>query len=114
MAAQIDENVSILIVHPAGQDVTLSYSGLRHAFINETSGWMIDQIPYGVGALAGGILDGRYSANQFSNNLIIKNVTANDDRSGTWYQCVIIRPVEYHYDEVVEYGNITILYVAGE
>ena len=50
-----------------------------------------------------------YSADGVNNNLIIKNITMNDDRSGTWYQCVILRS-----GAVVESGNITILRVAGE
>ena len=101
-----------MIVHPAGQDVILSYD--LHPR-NETPGWMIDLTSYGVGSLANGILAGRYSADLFSNHLIIRNITINDDRSGTWYRCVILREtVGSHRDEVLEYGNITILHVAGE
>ena len=100
-----------MIVHPAGQDVTLSYD--LHAR-NETPGWMIDWTSYGVASLANGIAAG-YSGDLFSNNLIIRNITINDDRSGTWYQCVILRSTEgSHHAEVFEYGNITILHVAGE
>ena len=100
-----------MIVYPADQDFTLSYD--FHAR-NETPGWMIDLISYGVQSIANGILAG-YSANIFNNNLIIKNITINDDRSGTWYQSVILRSIEgSHHDEVLEYGNITILHVAGE
>ena len=111
VAAQNDEPTSTMIVHPAGQDVTLSYD--LHPK-NETPGWMIDLTSYGVSSLANDILAG-YSADLFSNGLIIKNITINDDRSGTRYQCVILRAtVGAHYDEVLEYGNITVLYVAGE
>ena len=100
-----------MIVHPAGQDVTLSYH--LHAR-NETPGWMIDLTSHGVLSLANGLVAG-YSANIFNNNLIIKNITINDDRSGTWYQCVTLRSIEgSHHNEVLESGNITILYVAGE
>ena len=100
-----------MIVHPAGQDVTLLYD--LHAR-NKTPGWMIGLTSYGVDSLAHGIAAG-YSADLFSNNLIIKNITINDDRSGIWYQCVILRSIEgSHHHEVVESGNITILYVAGE
>ena len=112
MAAQNDENASILIVHPAGQDVTLSYH-LRLPSSDEIPGWMIDQISNGVSSIANGILGGRYSADQFSNDLIIKNITMNDDRNDTRYKCVILRLDDFR-DEVVEYGNVTILYVAGE
>ena len=69
---------------------------------------MIDLESYGVSSLANGLVAG-YSADTRSKDLIIKNITMNDDRSGTWYQCVILRS-----DAVVESGNITILYVAGE
>ena len=103
-----------MIVHPAGQDVTLSYD-LHPGNEFETPGWMIDLTSYSIGSLANGILAGRYSADLFRNNLIIKNITINDDRSGTWYQCVILRSTQgSHHDQVLKYGNITILHVAGE
>ena len=115
VAAQNDDDSepsSTMIVHPAGQDVTLSYD--LHAR-NETPGWMIDLTSHGVQSIANGLVAG-YSANIFNNNLKIKNITINDDRSGTWYQSVILRsPIEgSHHHEVLESGNITILYVAGE
>ena len=101
-----------MIVHPAGQDVTLSYD--LHPR-NETPGWIIGLTSYGVGSLANGILAGRYSADLYSYNLIIRNITINDDRSETWYQCVILRSTKgSHHHEVLEYGNITIIYVAFE
>ena len=94
-----------------GQDVTLSYDLDAR---NETPGWMIDQISHGVQSLANGFV-ARYSANIFNHNLIIKNITVNDDRNETWYQSVTLRSIEgSHYHEVLERGNITILYVAGE
>ena len=105
-----------MIVHPAGQDVKLSYSGLRPVYPNETQGWMIGIISYGVSSLFNGILDG-YSADYLSrnNNLIIKNITVNDDRNDTKYRCAILSQFSYFYHyEVVESGNATILYVAGE
>ena len=52
---------------------------------------------------------GRYGGDVHNNDLIIKKITMNDDRSGTWYQCVILRS-----RAVVESGNITILRDAGE
>ena len=63
---------------------------------------------YGINSLANGILAGRYSVDVHSNDLIIKNITMNDDRSGTWYQCVILRSDVFH-DEVIENGNGTVL-----
>ena len=65
---------------------------------------------------------GGYSANIFSNNLIIKNIMMNDDRNDTWYQCVIGMQAEPDGMEQestrnlqpTEWGNITIIYVAGE
>ena len=112
VTAQNDEPTSTMIVNPADQDVTLSYD--LHPR-NETPGWMIDLTSYGVQSIANGLVAG-YSANIFNNNLrIIKNIMMNDDRSGTWYRCVIVRSIEGSHDhEVLESGNITILYVAGE
>ena len=108
MAAQNEnENISTLIVHAAGQDVLLSYH-LRQPSSGETPAWKIDLTSWGVNSLANG-LEAGYSADGVNNDLIIKNITMNDDRSGTWYQCVILRS-----GAVVESGNITILHVAGE
>ena len=108
VAAQNAQNISTLIVHPAGQDVTLPYH-LRQTSTGETPAWLIDQTSHGVSSLANGLVAG-YSADRVNSDLIIKNITMNDDRSGTWYQCVILRSD----DTVVESGNITILRVAGE
>ena len=108
MAAQNEnENISTLIVHAAGQDVLLSYH-LRQPSAGETPAWLIDLTSFGVSSISSGFVAG-YSADGINNHLIIKNITINDDRSGTWYQCVILRS-----DAVVESGNITILRVAGE
>ena len=90
-------------MYPAGQDVRLSYH-LRQPSTGETPGWKIDLTSYGVSSLFSGFVGRRYSANIHNNDLIM-----SDDRSGTWYQCVLLRS-----GEVVENGNITILRVAGE
>ena len=116
VAAQEDEDPTILIVHPDGQNVELKYD-LRQPSGNEVAAWTLGQNqPLGVSALANGLVIG-YSANIFNNNLIIKNIMMNDSRNETWYQCVI---GIWQADEdtmtlqPIEWGNITILYVAGE
>ena len=81
---------------------------MRQPSNGETPAWMIDRTSSGVSYLSNGLVAG-YSADRVNNDLIIKNITMNDDRSGTWYQCVILRS-----GAVVESGNITILRVAGE
>ena len=105
---------TIVIVYPDGQDVEL-LCGLRRPSGNESAAWTIDQAgPYGVNSLANGILDG-YSADLLSNNLLIKNITTNDDRNNTEYQCVTFTPGTFVGDEqIVESGDVIILYVAGE
>ena len=117
VAAQEDEDPTILIVHPDGQNVELKYD-LRQLSANETAAWIIGQSqPQGVGSLAGGLVTG-YSANIFSYNLIIRNIMMNDDRNGTLYQCVI--GIQEELDrmaetlQIIQHCNITILYVAGE
>ena len=87
---------------------------LRQPFQNnESAGWIIDHsIPYGVSVLANSGLPG-YSADLHSNNLIIKNIAMDDKRNGSEYQCVISKTGGFN-DKIVELGNITILYVAGE
>ena len=118
VAAQQDEHHTIIvIVHPDGQDVTLPF-GLRQAVSgrNETSAWLIGNVqdPYGVNALVNGILTG-YSADLHNDNLIIKNIRMDDDRNDTEYQSVIGTPGTVPNTlDVVENGNITILYVAGK
>ena len=64
--------------------------------------------PFGVNSLLNGIQDG-YSVN--GNNLIVENITMNDDRNNTEYRCVIIiQGTETRERE----SDPTILYVAGE
>ena len=108
---------TIVIVPPDGQDVTVPF-GLRQTVAgrDERPAWLIGtvQVPYGVNSLAGSILAG-YSANVHNNNLIIKNIRMNDDRNDTEYQSVIGTPGTVPGTlDVVERGNVTILYIAGE
>ena len=118
VAAQQDEyHTTIVTVHPYSQDVTLPF-GLRQAVIDadERPAWLIGtvQVPYGVNALAGSILPG-YSADLHNNDLIIKNIRMNDNRNDTEYQSVIGTPGTVPGTlDVVESGNVTILYVAGK
>ena len=125
VAAQYNEGptYSVLVVHPAGQDVELSYGGcVRQRSANESAAWMIGQRgPCTVNSLANGLLDG-YSANLFTYNLIIKNIMKDDDRNGIAYRCVISITISSSYDnrgspgyeQAIEKGNVTILYIAGE
>ena len=87
---------------------------LREPFQNnESAGWIIDlSSPHGINVLANDGVPG-YSAGLYSNNLIIKNITMNDKRNGSEHQCVISGTGRFNY-KVVEWGNITILYVAGK
>ena len=119
-AQQYDYHATIVIVHPEGQDVTLPF-GLRQAVINANNkrpAWLIGtdhvQVPYEVNSLINGILTG-YSADLHNNDLIIKNIRMNDNRNDTEYQSVIGTPGTVPGTlDVVESGNVTILYVAGK
>ena len=74
---------------------------------NPTVSWMInDMRPYGLTPLSEGRLAG-YSSN--GSNLIVKNVTVNDDRNGSSYNCVITSRIA-----ILRQSNSTTLYVAGE
>ena len=105
------ENLTVVIAHP-GQDVELLCT------VTVTSGqaaeWLINMTmgPYRINAIRIGILPG-YTANMGSNNLIVENITMNDDRNGSDYRCVIV-PLIDTSSLVVERSNPTILYVAGE
>ena len=81
---------TVLVVHPDCKDVELSHgSCVRQRSANETAAWMIGQRgPYTVNSLVNGSVNG-YSADIHNNNLIIKNITKNDDRNETDYQCAI-------------------------
>ena len=80
---------------------------------NEAAGWIIHHsLPRGISFLVNGGVDG-YSAGLLNNNLIIKNIAMNDIRNDSEHQCVIYR-ADGFYDQVVERGDIIILFVAGE
>ena len=96
---------NIVIAHP-GQEVELICN------LSQTSniGWTIDhEIPYGVSSLHNGILDG-YSADIQTNNLIILNITINDSRNETKYQCGITMGPVFQQQE----SDVITLYVTGE
>ena len=114
-AQNYDPLRTILTVRPAGQNVELMCT-LRQPSRenNETIGWIINlSVVYGVSFLSNSGVRG-YSADLLSNNLIIKNITMNDNRNTTEYQCVIhISMGHLGHEEVVESGDIIILHVAG-
>ena len=115
------EDPTTLTVHPDGQNVELLCDLHRQPSENDSVvGWIIGQSqPEGVSALANGLVAG-YDANIFNNNLIIRNIIMNDSRNETWYQCVIGTQGDVmDHDSTrtlqpTEWGNITVLYVAGE
>ena len=69
--------------------------------------------PYGANSLTNGLVDG-YSADLYNYNLIMQSIRKNDDRNGTEYQCMIIQGQFPGVIQVLERGDVTILYVAGE
>ena len=79
--------------------------------------WLINNRgPYRLNALRGGVLTGyQGAANPVSNNLIVENITMNDDRNGSDYRCVIV-PSDgtITFADITEESDLTILYVAGE
>ena len=96
---------NIVIAHP-GQEVELICK------LSQTShtGWTIDYTtPYGVSSLHNGILDG-YSADIQTNSLIILNITMNDSRNETEYQCGITDGGPVFQQE----SDVITLYVTGE
>ena len=96
---------NIVIAHP-GQEVELICNLSQTMDI----GWTIDHsVSYGVSSLHNGIMDG-YSADIQTNSLIILNITMNDSRNGTEYQCGITDggPVLQQESDVIT------LYVTGE
>ena len=96
---------NIVIAHP-GQEVEL-ICNLSQTLGN--IGWEINHtVPYGVSSLHNGILD-EYSADIQTNSLIILNITMNDSRNETEYQCgITIGPVLQQKNDVIT------LYVTGE
>ena len=106
MAAQ--EGPGTVIVHPAGQDIELLCSVAIPGRVQTGITWILNIVSYDVSSLNRGTLPG-YSADLFSSNLIVKNVTMNDNRNNTEYRCVIIMS-----GEIVNDSNSTFLYIAGE
>ena len=95
----------IVIAHP-GQDVELLCT-VTMTSGNPTVSWMINNMtPIGLGTLREGRLAG-YSSN--GDNLIVQNVTMNDVRNGSNYNCVITNRIA-----ILRQSNSTILYVTGE
>ena len=119
VAAQEDDP-TILTVHPDGQNVELLCNLPKPSGNELVVGWIIGQNqPQGISALANGLVIG-YSANIFSDSLIIRNIMMNDSRNVTKYRCVIGTQGDVmDRDSTMtlqptEWGNATILYVAGE
>ena len=70
--------------------------------------------PYRIGAIRGGILAG-YTGRLGSHNLIVENITMNDDRNGSEYRCVIVPAVGMvSLVDIAEESDPIILHVAGE
>lgn len=97
-AVAAQKGPGIVIVHP-GEDVELLCD------LTTGTGWIVNNmgLPYGLNALFNGQLAGHSSKGK---NIIVENITMNDDRNGSMYRCVETgTPNE---------GNSTYLYVAGE
>ena len=96
--------------HP-GQDVELSCSLAEISENRQIIGWILGNLGHhGVNSILNGRLAG-YSAHTHSTSIIIQNITMNDSRNGTEYQCVTITN-----DNVIQRWSDTVfqLYVAGE
>ena len=80
------EGYNTIIAHP-GEYVELPCNLVKTEY-RQIIGWLVDHIgPYGVNALLNGLLDG-YSSHHRTNRIIILNITVNDSRNETEYQCV--------------------------
>ena len=103
---------SIVIAHP-GQDVELLCDVTPSG--NESVAWVINGMrPYEINAIHGGIVSG-YANDLGSNNLLVTSIMMDDDRNDTEHQCVIgISGVLQNTLQLIERGNVFILYVAGE
>ena len=100
------QKVPRIVIACPGQDVELLCT-VTMTSGNPTVSWMINDMgPYGLVTLREGRLAG-YSSN--GNNLIVKNVTVNDVRNGSYYNCVITSSIA-----ILRQSNSTILYIAGE
>ena len=97
----------IVIAHP-GEDVTLLCS-----FSNIPNGgdlaWTVNgSTPYTLNNLHGGVLPGHGAT---GDNIIVENITLNDNRNETDYRCLIINRTT---NTTLNESDPTILYVAGE
>ena len=107
------EGPGIVIAHP-GQDVELLCTVTEDS-TTQTEGWVVNNMgPYRINALRNGILI-RHNASLDGGNLMVENITRNDNRSGSEYICVIV-PAEgmITLDDIIYESDPTILYVAGE
>ena len=108
-AVVAQEGPGVVIVQPAGQDVELLCT-VTELNDTERAVWLVNHTgPYGHNALLNGQLPG-HTSNNNNNNLIVKNITMNDARNNTEYQCAITHgtmPTERR-------SGLTILYVSGE
>ena len=116
VAAQ--EGPGIVIARP-GQDVELLCTVTVTDSGSQTAAWLINNKgPYRVNSLRGGSLAGHRGEQETdpdSNNIIVKNITMNDERNGSDYRCVIV-PAHgtFTLADIMEESKPTILYVAGE
>ena len=107
VAAQ--EGHNIMIAYP-GENVELSCSLAETTGNTQNIRWLVGgEGPYGANSLFSGILTG-YSANLDTTSIIIQNITMNDSRNGTEYQCVTASNLNVIQKE----GDTVQLYVAGE
>ena len=104
------QGAGIVIAHP-GKDVELLCDVTPSG--DQKTAWVIDIAhgPYTVQLLHNGILTG-YSSN--GNNLIVQNITMNDNRNGSKYQCVTVLRTQPELTNIIDESDPTILYVAGE
>ena len=111
--ADAQQGSGIVIAHP-GQDVELLCTVTPLG--SQIAAWVINfEVPLGLSAIRGDIVPG-YNSTLGSNNLIIENITINDDRNGSEYRCVTTpRGISYpSATDVINESDPTILYVAGE
>ena len=106
---EAQEGPGIVIAHP-GQNVRLLCDVASSG--DKTVAWIINNgVIHTVRQLHSGILTG-YSTS--GNNLIIKNITMNDDRNETEYICVTASSTQPMLSDIIDESDPTILYVAGE
>ena len=100
------EKIPATVIAYPGQDAELfcSVSSSNYQIIS----WKVNNMgPYGLATLREGRLTG-YSSNG-NGSLIVENITTNDVRNGSNYNCVITSGIA-----VQRQRDPTILYVAGE